>query len=384
MQYIKTSQLKPGMRLARPVYNKQGVMLYERDASLSASIINSIEKFGIWGIYILEPAEPLPPLTKEDLVFEQFQTVGTFQLREDFELLLNDRPPKNLFSLSQKIIRTFGSLEHKINFSKTLRSNDDCVYKHCLNTAILSAMMAQKLRYPYPEQNAIVCAALVHDLGMLIVPEEMQEKGSSLLSPDERRYIRSCMEKGYHFLHPDFNDYKLPDTTLKLVLQMVHSTHNAKSPKEKRFSFHNGSYVLHTAGMFDDLTSMNLERAPVSDLAAIRFLRDYPDYYPIPFVTALTKCLHILPSGCCIDLSNGQKGIVLEENHKNFSQPVVILFSTNQRIDFSADKFQKTFHIKDVMKTMDERIPVDTQTLKRYKSDPHTAKMAEHFLRKKS
>ena len=31
MQFVKTADLKPGMRLAKPIYNKMGVLLYERD-----------------------------------------------------------------------------------------------------------------------------------------------------------------------------------------------------------------------------------------------------------------------------------------------------------------------------------------------------------------
>ena len=49
------------MRLAKPIYNRMGVLLYERDTRLTIQGINSIENFGLIGIFILEPAEPLPP-----------------------------------------------------------------------------------------------------------------------------------------------------------------------------------------------------------------------------------------------------------------------------------------------------------------------------------
>ena len=48
MQYKKISQLKPGMRLARPIYNKKGVMLFERDTRLTRQGIASIENSGLW------------------------------------------------------------------------------------------------------------------------------------------------------------------------------------------------------------------------------------------------------------------------------------------------------------------------------------------------
>ena len=56
MLFIRTDDLKPGMRLAKPIYNKLGVMLYDRDTRLTRQGIESIRNFELIGIYILEPA----------------------------------------------------------------------------------------------------------------------------------------------------------------------------------------------------------------------------------------------------------------------------------------------------------------------------------------
>lgn len=383
MQYIKINHVRPGMRLARPIYNKKGVMLYERDTRLTPQGISSIEKFGLWGLYILEPAEPVPPLSEEDIELERFLTVSTFRLKDDLTLILNNMKPQNIQSMAQEILRKFGNSEDKINFTATLRSNGDYVYKHCLNTAILAARMVNKLNYAYPEQFAIICAALLYDVGRLLVPDEILEKGEALLSSDEHRMIRGYLEKGYQMLHPDYNDYKFPDLTLKIVGQMARLPHSVSSPMPKKIRWKNGTHVLHTASAFDEMTSMHLEREPVSELTAVRLLRKYTDHYPAPFVTALIQSIHILPNGRCIEFSNGQKGIIIAENQQNYAQPVVVLFSNNQRIDFTETKFQKNMHITDVMKTMDVRLKVDRDTIKQYKTDARTRETTVRYIKKR-
>ena len=60
MHFVKTEDLCPGMRLAKPIYNRLGVLLYERNTELTPQGINSIRKFSLIGIYVLDPAEPLP------------------------------------------------------------------------------------------------------------------------------------------------------------------------------------------------------------------------------------------------------------------------------------------------------------------------------------
>ncbi len=383
MQYKKISQLQPGMRLARPIYNRQGVMLYERDTRLTMQGISSIANFGLWGVYILEPAEPVPPLSEEDAEMERFLTVSTFQLKDDLTLLLNGLEPKGVMPLAQSILRKFGALDHKVNFIRTLRSGEDYVYKHSLNTAILSAMMVSRLHYPYAEQLSIVCAALLHDAGLLLVPDEILEKGENLLSPDERRLIRGYLEKGYQTLHPDYNDYRLPQLTLQIVGQTARLEHNVNVPLQKNIRWLNGTHVIHVASRFDTLTSMDMGREPVSDIRAVRFLRKHTDYYPASFITALTQSIHILPSGCCVEFSTGQRGIVIEENQKNYAQPIILMFADNRCVDFTEERFYKALHIADVMKTMDMRIKVDGETLKKYASDARTRETAKRYVEKR-
>ena len=99
MQFVRADELKPGMRLAKPIYNRTGVLLYERNTKLTVQGISSIQNFGLIGIFILEPAEPVPPLTEEELEFEQFQTIYMFQLRDNMDQLQKNQIPSTLSDL---------------------------------------------------------------------------------------------------------------------------------------------------------------------------------------------------------------------------------------------------------------------------------------------
>lgn len=57
MLFVKVDELKPGMRLGKPIYNKNGVLLYDRDTKLTMQAIYGIKNFRLLGLYILEPAD---------------------------------------------------------------------------------------------------------------------------------------------------------------------------------------------------------------------------------------------------------------------------------------------------------------------------------------
>ena len=187
MQFVRTAELKPGMRLAKPIYNKRGVLLYERGTKLTAQGIESIKNFGLIGIFTLEPAEPLPPLSKEDLEFEQFQTVYVFQLKENLDKIQAETAPDTLKELAVSILNRYGSRDSKMNFTQNLRSSADFVYKHSISTAILTSMLCNALHVAPECRIGLVTAALLMDIGYLYVPQTILDKGDNL-SADEKDF----------------------------------------------------------------------------------------------------------------------------------------------------------------------------------------------------
>ncbi len=122
MLFVKQDELKTGMRLARPIYNRDGVLLYERNSRLTAQGIVSIRNFGLIGLFILEPAEPVPPMTQADIDFERFQTMCVFSIKDELDRISKTRRMNKMPVIAANIIKNYGNLNEKINFVQNLRS----------------------------------------------------------------------------------------------------------------------------------------------------------------------------------------------------------------------------------------------------------------------
>lgn len=382
MQFVKTADLKPGMRLAKPIYNKIGVLLYERDTKLTPQGINSIENFGLIGIFILEPAEPVPPVSEEDLKFEQLQTIYMFKLKENMDKLLQNLLPDTLSALADNIQQHFGILNHKVNFTQTLRSSADFVYKHSISTAILCAMIANQLQLPKEDADALVTAALLYDFGYLYVPQSVLDKGE-LLSENDTNFIQMNLERGYETIRPCYDECDLPKLSLDIIQQMIFQnsrTLKIKSPSEHVHLLYD---ILKVSDRFDRLTAMNINHTPLSEIAAMNALYKDSRIYNPRITSALAECIHILPTGACVDLSNGEKALVLEENPADFIHPMILKFSNNKIYDLSDPATARSLHVLDIMKTMDNRIAIDADTLKHFVADKQIRETADRFRRRK-
>ena len=379
MKFVRTDHLKAGMRLAKPIYNKNGVLLYDRNSVLTEPGIISARNFGLVGVYVLEPAEPVPPLSREDLEFEQLQTVYIFQLRECLDLIAKRKRIEPLPKLLNNIIQHYGALDHRVNFNQNLRSSEDFMYKHAISTAILVSMISSRLHYDHQQQLTLAAAALLYDIGYSHVPKNILDKGSDTLSTSDREVLQHSLERGLEPLGMYRSDFDFFPRALALMQAYVYADYPEKLAIMPDEELQGMVKILRVADQFDQMTAMNIGHEPVSEISAMKLLSADATRYDKQIVATLAECIHIVPQAANIDLSTGDKGIVLVENATNYMRPVILRLGDNKIYDLSSEADFRKIQILDIMKTMDNRISVDEETLKQFVPDEKLKELTAHF-----
>ena len=361
MIFVRANDIKSGMRLARPIYNKNGVLLYERNSKVTENAIGSIKNFGLLGIYVLEPAEPVPPMTKEDIEFERFQTMVGALLEEELNRIVQTGKIYKTQTIVGMITKNYAHLEKKINFNQNLRSREDYTYRHSLNVAILCAMLCHTMNIRIEEQLWTVTAALVHDMGKITINKEIADCDD--LTDEKRMRLAQAEVSAYDTIDRVFADgahiRRICAQSQKILLDVVMKKGDALTLKMVT-----GAKILAVAGMFDSLTAMQLGKEPMSEIKALKYLMDNPDYFDPEVVMALVRTINFLIPGVSVELNNGDKALVITENKRNILRPMVLNFRDNRVLDLSDDIIYEDIWIEDVMKTMDNRYIMDIQTLR--------------------
>lgn len=356
MLFVKTEDLKQGMRLAKPIYSKTGVLLYGRDTKLTEQGIASIKNFDLIGIYILEPAEPLPPMSDEDVEFERFQAMAVFGIKEDLQALVSRKEPKNLEKMADLIIATYGRGYKKINFTQNLRSPEDYVYKHSLNVAILCALIGRNMNESSNDMRELVMAALIHDVLLLLVDNKIA--CSNEYNDDDRESVRIAFAEENNMLEMA----NIPQGIRRIIATVQREVYglgsNVYEGREKNLTTQ--AKILILADTYDRLTAMKLDEEPTSEFRVVKSPYE-GNSVDRKLVNALTASINILIPGVCVELTNGEKGLVLTENRDNLLKPVVLGFNNNKV--YNLEQTNESVQIKDIMKTMDNRTIIDKKTL---------------------
>ena len=373
MLFVKREDPKTGMRLARPIYNNNGVLLFERNSKLTQQGIESIRNFGLIGIFVLEPAEPVPPMTQDDIEFERFQTMCVFSIQEELDKIIQTKRSSKMQMIASNIIKNYGHLDKKINFVQNLRSKEDYIYKHSLNVAILSAMMTHVLNLKVDEQLETVQAAIIHDIGKMMMPKSIMEKDE--WSDADQAAVRTAEIAGFDLIDIV---YSSSPNIKRICAQAQKALESMETGEDiSAMKMVNGARVLTVAEKFDTMTAMQFGKEPVSEVTALRHLMENPEIYDGQVVNALVQSINILSPGVSVELNTGEKALVITANERNILQPMVLMFRDNSIIDLSNEAMYGDLQIKDIMKTMDNRYVMNEDMLQESGVQVETPEFAE-------
>ena len=96
-----------------------------------------------------------------------------------------------------------------------------------------------------------------------------------------------------------------------------------------------GANVLLVANRYDEITAMTLQGTAQSEVKALQELLEHPEVYDPETVRALIRSINILPPGASVELSTGEKALVLNENEESVLRPTVVSFRDNSILDLS-------------------------------------------------
>jgi HD-GYP domain-containing protein (c-di-GMP phosphodiesterase class II) len=202
--------------------------------------------------------------------------------------------------------------------------------QHCVNVAVQGAKIAMGLGYSEDELKRLSLAALIHDVGMGEIPEQIWTKKGSL-STAEVAEMRKHPVYGYERL-------KSLDEIAKVVLQEHERMDGSGYPHGlSGGDINEFSYIIGVADIYDSL----LHTRPYRNkrYSSFEAIKEIVTREKQRFPTSVLKSLvaHFLfPVGSKVELNSREKAEVIEENRANPMRPVVKI--THDKDDRSFEK----------------------------------------------
>jgi HD-GYP domain-containing protein (c-di-GMP phosphodiesterase class II) len=200
--------------------------------------------------------------------------------------------------------------DHIIGFILGGEVSGHVLAKSSVNTAILSALIAMELKFSHPKVMQVVTGALLHDVGMLRLPEEITKKSGGL-SGEELQRMQAHPLYTYKIITKEL---LYPEDVGLVALQHHERWDGEGYPRRVSGQDINmGARIVSVADAFEAMVSEKPYRNSMMGYQAMKnLLSDNSRRFDPDVLKAFIQTMGIYPIGSVIMLNNGAIARVTE------------------------------------------------------------------------
>jgi len=364
MKKLKVEELKPGMVFDKAVYIDMNNMLVAPMVPLKEEDINRLKK---WGIEEVETAGQIVTvgrsikqkklsikdevskltqmLQKGDGIVAEKRVVRTFHhIYRDLSRLVEDIFEKVRNGVGYEKERIINSVDELIievskdpnNSIHEIMREQEGKYLNSLsvNVSILSTVTGLSLGYGNNRLVPLVTGALLHDIGMVRVPNYITEKNGSL-TPDEYNRIKTHPIYGYRII---IKELELGNDVASVALQHHESYDGSGYPRKlKGDEISEYARIVSICDAFVAMTKKRSYREEHLSYSAMKnIIAGTSRKFDPTIVKAFLSTMAIYPVGSIVELNNGMVARVVSANSIYPLRPkiTVLLDEFGEKIDY--------------------------------------------------
>ena len=325
MRFVPISKLQPSMLIARAIYDQTDKILINHGVKLTPDFIKKMESRGVAGAYIEDD------ISNKVIVQEAI----TNELRTKAVKSIKDFDIETTINLSKNIVEQLMGSDSILLDLVDLRTFDDYTYRHSVNVAVLSTMIAMGMDFKFDELTDLCLSALLHDIGKLKIDDAILNKPTRL-TEEEYALIKTHPSIAYNVVKERWD---IAATTKIGILCHHENVDGSGYPfglKDQKI--HRFARIIHVADVYDALTSKRPYKDAYSPADASEFLMSScGSLFDRDVVEIFLGYVPIYPKGSTVILSDGRRAIVAENIKFNILRPRVIIEETGEELDLTHD-----------------------------------------------
>ncbi len=337
MKTIKVSDLKPGMKFTAPVYLDGENLLVPEKIEIKEKDIKRLERWSITEVQtegtLIDRTDISSDLDIKVTVSDQqiidIYNESVLELDNIFSLVKNNDAVSseyidaivtvilNLVNENPEELRLITISNHKTK---------NPLAQSSLNCMILSLLIGIQMKMVSHKLLHLAVAALLHDIGMTKVPDELLSKAGGL-SPKELSQIKSHTVLSYRLITKVF---KYPEEVGRIAL-FHHERWDGKG-YPKGLSGNEipiASRILSIADAFESMVRDRPYRDSMIGYQAIKeILNDNSRRFDAAIIKIFIKSMGLYPVGSIVILNNGTIGRVKRIHQESPLRPFIELIMT--------------------------------------------------------
>lgn len=209
-----------------------------------------------------------------------------------------------------------------------IRDKSESSYAHSLNVCALSVLIAIKMRMPKQKIKEIAIGSLLHDIGVLFYADEYFEINVEHCNEEEEKIIKNHVILGYSLVN---KETWLSPTSKDIIFSHHERLDGSGYPLQKTDSkIRKAAKIVAVCDEFDSRVYGN-QRKRYKVHEALDYIVSQADIkFDINVVRVFIDTVAAYPIGTIVITNRGDMGIVLRQNQKCPTRPVIRVIEDNE------------------------------------------------------
>ncbi|MDF2722594.1 MAG: histidine kinase [Paenibacillus sp.] len=329
MRLVPIGLCRPGMRLAKKVFNEEGCVLLAEHVELTQGMIQRLGNYGIAHLYIDDPRTD--DIVVLDPISEETRRLALTTIRSNFKRIMMETTQRRAVNqpfLGKAFKEALTAIidDLSVNTSAMIMLSDMNItdlylYQHSLNVCIYATMLGLAEGFSPNELSVLGLGALLHDIGKTKVPLDILLKQGKLLQ-DEFDTMKQHTEFGFKILKDEPN---IPLLSAHCALQHHERINGSGYPRGIRGDeIHEYAKWIGLVDSYDAMTTNRVYRQAMLPHQAMEVLYTGVDsLYEKSMIERFRDKVAIYPLGVTLTLSSGETGVVVDLNRQFPQRPVI-------------------------------------------------------------
>lgn len=349
------------MKIDQSIVDKTGRALICRGTILDEYMIASMQKLGVTGVYIGEGEDedevakamakeeeekkiPAPirhtieKLTVEDRAKVALKQSVKKRVSEGIQYLFDNTGSDDFTnatnSIANDLMRAIQENDAIAVDIDALKVSDEYTFKHSVDVATMAMVVGRQYGLNDKQVYELGVSGLLHDVGKSKIPNEVLNKPGRL-TDEEFAIMKQHSLYGYRILQEkeDIND------NIRYGVLQHHEKINGNGyplgvPDEKITTY---ARILSVVDIYDALVTERPYKKAFSKRDAVEMIMSMTDELDINAVKSFLASVILYPVNSNVELSNGEKVRVVENNPQYVLRPTVVGLETGNVYDLAND-----------------------------------------------
>lgn len=227
-----------------------------------------------------------------------------------------------------ELITSLNANENALACLSHIRSKDQYLLEHSVNVGILLGTFGRARRLDESTLHQLVAGGLLHDIGKILVPDQILHKPGRL-EAEEWEEMKRHVDYGEEILDKTAGLSDLTRSICRLHHERLDGTGYPRMLKDKDINIYGRMSAI--CDVYDAITADRVYHAGMSPNDALKKLIEWSIFHlDKELVYDFIRCLSVYPVGTLVELSNHRAGVVIEANRRQPKQPRVRVFYNTQ------------------------------------------------------